>query len=394
MNARELSHIWAHQLRSRMGGSRDSLTFEGTKIKSYNTVIGDIVDLPNGNRLYFLNIGRYSSTTAKHQSYVRQAIPTDGIVFGHNPVRRGFEFEWGGVVTWYNTDFNKYAISWIDKRIYSIMDELKEFKDSRTLYLETRSNIYKDWNDVLRFIQVTKCTTVSKLLKRPSAEWTSDYGTGCHNLTVVRMIIRALVDKTELKDLVDMCNGAGTYDEYFKRTKGARTAMAGLTPEKLAERRRKAAQTKAENELKRRIERQLQGVPEGYKKIVLKAIERNDWSTLRHLYHESIININNVPYNASIYRGGNVLMRYNPNSGYVETTKGIRLSVGECQRLWVFVKRWHENQSSFQAGQRAVSTINNSGWDIRAYLHDILHAGCHSIAYGEMYDLAVKLGIV
>lgn len=96
-------------------------------------------------------------------------------------------------------------------------------------------------------------------------------------------------------------------------------------------------------------------------------------------------------HGVSFYHGGNVLLRYNPDKKLVETTKGIKLSVEECKRLWPIVKRWHENNSTFSPGETANSKLGK--WEIKEFSSDILIAGCHAISFFEMEECAKKLGI-
>lgn len=405
-NANDVAHNWAHQLKARLGGSRDNMTFEGTKLYSYSTVIGDIVDLSNGRRIYLINDGRCSNTTCKHQSHMRSAIPTDAQVFTHNPRVRGFEYRWGGFWRW-NAEFNRdYALPWLDRRVYGILEELREYKNSTSLLLEMNSKVGQEYEDMKRFIEVTGCTTWKKYLSRKIEAWSTDYFQDYYGYTrkrdtdkkLARRVIKAIVADMELKDLIDLVNGKGTYEAYVKRTKGARTRMEkhrAYTPEQRAEMRAKRMRTKAEKEARLQLERQLQSIRrEEDRERVKEAIESKDWAAYRELYHDCITNVSwwygDVP---ELFRGGNVLMRYNPATDLVETSKGIHLTVTECKRLWKIICRWHENQSSFEAGESANSRGYSKGWEIRAYLHDILYAGCHSIAYAEMHDLAVKLQI-
>lgn len=51
----DIGHNWAHQLKDRQGDRHFS--FDGRKIMSYTTVIGEIVHANDGTPVYFLNTG-------------------------------------------------------------------------------------------------------------------------------------------------------------------------------------------------------------------------------------------------------------------------------------------------------------------------------------------------
>lgn len=84
----------------------------------------------------------------------------------------------------------------------------------------------------------------------------------------------------------------------------------------------------------------------------------------------------------SFYFGGNVLLRFNLDKTYVESSKGVRVPVAVA-RLWFRkVKQWHENPKSFEPIKW--DTKGNGTYTVSEYENDILTAGCHDIAYAEM----------
>lgn len=68
----QLAHIWAHQSKPHL--SLGNMSFSGRVIFSYNTAIGEIVEI-NGEDYYLINGASYSSSTSTHQSYVRRSVP-------------------------------------------------------------------------------------------------------------------------------------------------------------------------------------------------------------------------------------------------------------------------------------------------------------------------------
>ena len=85
---------------------------------------------------------------------------------------------------------------------------------------------------------------------------------------------------------------------------------------------------------------------------------------------------------SEFFLGGNVLLRLNLNKDKVETSKGIRIPVDTCKKMWKIVSRWHENPSCFKPVQ--IDTKGSGKYTISSYEDDILTAGCHKIAYCEM----------
>ena len=82
------------------------------------------------------------------------------------------------------------------------------------------------------------------------------------------------------------------------------------------------------------------------------------------------------------YCNGNVLLRLNLNKDKVETSKGIRIPVESCKKMWKIVVKWHENPSCFKSVE--IDTKGSGKYTISSYQNDILTAGCHKIAYCEM----------
>lgn len=105
---------------------------------------------------------------------------------------------------------------------------------------------------------------------------------------------------------------------------------------------------------------------------------------IRQLWHEGFKLYNSGM--AGVFAGGNVLLRV--RNSIVETSKGIKITIEECKRLWSLVKRWHENATSFS---REICNAIGNRWQISSYHNDILTAGCHSIAYSEMEYIANQL---
>lgn len=81
MNNSMVAHLWANEKQESAYGS--NFYFEGESIYSYGRhfEVGRIVRNKRGEKAYLINDTYYSSTTSKHQYYVREAIPTGSKVF-------------------------------------------------------------------------------------------------------------------------------------------------------------------------------------------------------------------------------------------------------------------------------------------------------------------------
>ena len=128
-NHSDIGHNWAHQLKSRQGDRYYS--FNGSKIKSYSTVIGEIVYTKNNTPVYFLNTGSYSNSTCKHQNYAFGAIPKYAVKFSASCGE--FMYGWDGITNWNGEITEIIAKNFVMKNLQSIYDSLLEFKDSKAL---------------------------------------------------------------------------------------------------------------------------------------------------------------------------------------------------------------------------------------------------------------------
>jgi hypothetical protein len=79
-------------------------------------------------------------------------------------------------------------------------------------------------------------------------------------------------------------------------------------------------------------------------------------------------------------------------NGKVETSKGISVDTTEATRLWSLIQRFHENEMEFH--RDIVRDADNNKWTINSYQNNILTAGCHTIQYTEMAEVARQLGLV
>lgn len=147
----------------------------------------------------------------------------------------------------------------------------------------------------------------------------------------------------------------------------------------------------AEAEERRRIRDEERKRAEAFRAEVQRAKDSGDYESVREYYYKGLVadgTVNGMP--SSFYHGGNVLLRVTDK--FVKSSKGICVTIAEAVRMWKIVKRWHEDESTFEAySEKFFTTLSNYG--ISRYQNDILIAGCHAIAYKEMERAAIELGI-
>ena len=121
------------------------------------------------------------------------------------------------------------------------------------------------------------------------------------------------------------------------------------------------------------------------------AKDNGDYDRLRDYWYKGLVSDSTIQNLGPLFfRGGNVLLRVTDK--FVKSSKGISVSIAEAVRMWKIVKRWHEDESTFEAySEKFFTTLSNYG--ISRYQNDILIAGCHAIAYKEMERAAIELGI-
>lgn len=217
----DIGHNWAHQLESCQGDRYFS--FDGSVIKSYTTVIGEIVHTKNGTSVFFLNTGNYSKSTCKHQNYAFSAIPGDAVKFS---VSCGdFMFHWDGITNWDGEITEPQAKKFVVKNLQHVVNLLLEFKESKSLKIEKEFSLHY-FDEAVRFLQYFPLTSFSKILRMKNDTLKAWFY--IDKPTVFRKVVKAIMaGNRELKSLVDVANGEGAYNAYYKRTLGIR--MSGKT---------------------------------------------------------------------------------------------------------------------------------------------------------------------
>lgn len=346
MNNSMVAHLWAHEQEEPASGS--NFFFEGTSIYSYghHFEVGRIVKNKQGKKAYLINEDYYSATTSKHQYYVRNAIPTQAMVFsvGDNISDTG-------------------NMRFVASKLESIKKSIEKYKKVRT-ELSYR-DVWGNFKNLMDYIKFFDMGTPQRLLKKSANEW---LGTN-HELSwksdkikrehvrELKRIFQILLNHQALEVLgtvnviVDEVCGEGTWIKYSERSERWR---------------------KGEEERER---------------IKLERL-RKDFDEKLEEWKSGEINFLNTPFyipgekpNAWIRIKGNI----------IETSKQIKIGIAEARKLWRAVSAMHRG-AEFRHG--LVEDVTGHQWSINRYENDILTAGCHRIAYSEMEGIAKQLGWV
>ena len=353
MNNSMVAHLWAHEQEESASGS--NFFFEGTSIYSYgyHFEVGRIVKNKQGKKAYLINEDYYSAITSKHQYYVRNAIPTQAMVFsvGDNISDTG-------------------NMRFVASKLESIKKSIEKYKKARA-ELSYR-DVWGNFKNLMDYIKFFDMGTPQRLLKKSANEW---LGTN-HELSwksdkikrehvrELKRIFQILLNHQALEVLgtvnviVDEVCGEGTWIKYSERSERWR---------------------KGEEERERiKLERLRKEEEARYKDFDEKLEE---WKS-------GEINFLNTPFyipgekpNAWIRIKGNI----------IETSKQIKIGIAEAIKLWRAVSAMHRG-AEFRHG--LVEDVTGHQWSINRYENDILTAGCHRIAYSEMEGIAKQLGWV
>lgn len=353
MNNSMVAHLWANEQQEFANGN--NFYFEGASIYSYSHHFeaGRIVRNERGEKAYLINECFYSSSTSKHQCYIRQAIPTGSTVFyvGYNMSNYG--------------------------NMLFVVNQLEVIKNSVERYKKARTEIsyhaiWEPFTSLMAYIEFFGMGTPKQLLKKNVNEWLgikhelawkSDKVKREH-VRELKRIFQIMLSHQSLDILgtvnviVDEICGEGTWASYTQRCEKYR----------IAKEKREAREIE-----KFRIEN------EARKKSLEERIQIWKTGQIREL---------NNPVIYDIYEP-NVWLRI--KNGKIETSKGIELSQTEAERLWKRIKSFHDG-AQFQHDLARDSSGHS--WAFNKYQNDVLTAGCHRIAYSEMEEIAMKLGFM
>lgn len=354
MNNSMVAHLWANEQQESANGN--NFYFDGSSIYSYGRHFeaGRIVRNKRGERAYLINEKRYSSSTSKHQCYVRHAIPTGAMVFSV-----GYDMHDTG------------NMLFVVKQLESIKSSAERYRKARTEI--HYSAIWEPFKSLMAYIEFFYMGTPKQLLKKNVNEWLgtkhelawkSDMVKQEH-VRELKRIFRILLDHQSLEVMgivnviVDEICGDGTWAGYVTRCQRWRESQE--VREAIAIERRRIENEARSKTLEERVQ-------------MWKAGE------IREL---------NASWNYTSNDEPNVWLRI--KNGKIETSKGVELSQTEAERLWKRIKSFHDG-AQFQHDLARDSSGHS--WAFNKYQNDVLTAGCHRIAYSEMEEIAMKLGFM
>lgn len=379
----DVAHAWANNRENCYG--RGNYTHRDGTIKSYNTVIGERLELPNNITLFVVQENSYSTSTSKHVSRMIGAIPCQLGTHVINVAKYGFIYEWRGRRYLDTTSFISECAA---RLINGFTHELKAIKYSDSL---TAENIVTPVSEIICLVDTINALSWTKLSKLNFERW------GDVDNKVCRKVVKALKDGlTTIPEIFTAAFGKKEWNAYVYRTLSQRKAretrrakeIEGYEPidieaslewdsEKQREHAKKqveALKLKVSRNTKAKFDAAMMKIAEWKNFEIQSSFPSIDTSGLTTKQKEKI------------YSGGNVFLRMNGDK--IQTSKGIYLNVDEAERLWKLVSKWHNDETEFSRNI-AHGTTNN--WVISSYHNDVLTAGCHQIPYCEMKEIANHL---
>ena len=352
MNNYMVAHLWANEKKESARSS--NFFFEGESIYSYgyHFEVGRIVRNKRGEKAYLINDIYYSFSTSKHQCCVRDAIPTGSKVFsvGYNMSNTG-------------------NMAFVTSGLESIKDAIEKYKKARTEL--PYQNVWGAFKNLMGYIEFFDMGTPQRLLKKNANEW---LGTN-HELSwksdnikreyvsQLKHIFQVLLDHQSLEVLgtvnvvVDEICGEGTWNRYTIRCQKWANDL---------EKRRREVRERRQRECGAR------------NKTLEEQVQMWKSGKISQIYCSGIYFDNDQP---------NVWLRV--KNGRIETSKGIKITQTEAERLWRLIKVFHDGG---QFKRDLVLDVTGQRWAFNRYENDILTVGCHRIAYSEMEGIERQLG--
>lgn len=262
---------------------------------------------------------------------------------------------------------NTGNMTFVTSKLESIKDAIEKYKKVRT-ELPYR-DVWEVFKNMMDYIEFFGMGTPQRLLKKSVNEWLG----ASHELSrrsdkvkreyirELKRVFQILLNHQPLEVLgtvnviVDEVCGEGTWIKYLERIK--RFKKSREEKEKIKIETYRKEQEARNKPLKKRVQMWKSG-------------------EISQLYYHCFEN--DQP---------NVWLRIKNNK--IETSKGIKITQTEAERLWGLIKVFHDGG---QFKRDLVLDVNGHRWALNRYENDILTAGCHRIAYSEMEGVARQLG--
>ena len=349
-NNSDLAHAFFHQEEFGIDyGNGYNFSFKGDRLYSYSSVLGILIPEKN---IFLFRAGRYSSSTSKHQAYIRRAIP-------HN-IKTYYWQEWeirkNRTYFSYGSSFgaeeNTYR-EYIERAIDSVKEDKNALK-SGIGYFGNPTLIIGTRQDVEQFCKDLDCEYLLQeyLPKFDELAWTEK------ELEVHS--VKTWCKNNEIK---------GSYETKLKVYNNPE--LAAKVIEKARVKNEKLEATKEERRLKaiqKSIDKWYVGESD---EINFQIPKRNNWN-----YR------NKLP----------VYLRINPKDPkMVDTSKGVTIPLVECALLYRKFRQcvntnteWKQNGEKFRIGYYNVESIIkwSNDW--------MLCAGCHRIFQSQIEEFVDK----
>lgn len=393
-----LAHLWAHQRESSGSNNGGNFYFRGKNIYSFGPHFrcASVETNRHGKRAYLVTTCKYSTTTAKHMNFVRQAIPCGETVFN---TPRAVSLSNG-----------RFRFAGYREAAYAIIDKLEEIDACIDAQQRARTEDYREQvGKCLRFIgswvafwgldrrqKSAEGRWLMPVLDKLRSPGKRDIAEFWHVAEISERNVRDTwkTDKSKYRDLLDdilsrdliQTTAVADFGQRVDRLFLDRTGDPELWVRFEARCLQQAETNRRNNELReqRRIERRERRRLEAEANRLYASLP---YEEKQKLWHEGKIITTNFYVPSEL--GYNALLRV--YKGRVETSLGIRIKVREAARLWALVDHFHRNEAEFR--HDLVLDADNNQWTINSYSDDIMTAGCHRIPYLEMHEAARQLGI-
>ena len=348
----ELAHAFFHQEEYGIDwGEGSSFSFRGNTLYSYSSVMGILIPEKN---IFLFRSGSYSSSTGKHQSYTRRAIPHN-IKTYYWPdwsIETNRSYYYGSGSTGFANDESTKK-EYIQKSILSVKNDKYCLKNG-TKYFGNPDLVFSIDQDIRQFCKDLDCENllVEYIPKLDELYW-SDEELRIH----------------EVKTWAYNNGIKGSYETKLKVYNNPELADEVIEKNRIAK--EKLDSTKDE--------RRLKAVQKSIDKWYTGETNEINFHKPKNTYW-AIRNTNPVYFRISLN---------DPQT--VETSKGVKVPLVECALLYRKFQQcvttnteWKRNGETFRIGYYQVGRIYNNGtsW--------VIVAGCHTCYQNQIEEFVTK----